>query len=176
MVERKYTPYVPAEKKFPELTQRQKLQLFDIEPSSSQGLEQRPCRVILNDDQVFDNVYIAEAKPYIKHWGAWPEDDPGKKSLDITKVKDISSSPNRLPAFLSNKLYSAGESVMGGLFFTILFSDASEQAYEYGGALDFITLPDDKTFSDISDVVPHKGHEKENKLVGPDFYWCLYDK
>lgn len=174
MITRKYTPYTPAVKMFPILTDAQKLQLFGVQPSISQGLEQRPCRVTLNDGEIFNNVYIAEANSYIKYWGVWPEDDPGKKALDISKVVDIAPSPNRLPAFLANKLYSAGESSMGGLTFIILFSDNSEQAYEYGGALDFVTLPGNKNFSDIVDVIPNRGSKRENKLKSPDFYWCLY--
>lgn len=176
MDERKYTPYTPADKEFPKLTEAQKSQLSNIEPSLSLGLEQRACRVVLTDGQVFNNVYIVEAGAYIKNWGAWPEDDPGKKSLDISKVVTIEASPNRFPAHFSNKLYSSGESSMGGIIFSILFSDGSEQVYEYGNALDFITLPQGKVLSDIADVIPHKGREVENKLKSPDFYWCLYSK
>lgn len=176
MVTRTYTPYFPGEKSFPKLTERQKMELFDIQPSVCDELEQRPCRVVLEGGEVVNNVCIAEAETYIKLWGVWPEDDPGKKAVDISKVVDIKESPNRLPAYLSNKLYSAGETAMGGIIFTVLFADESEQVYEYGNALDFIDLPEGKTVSDIIDVIPHKGRESANKLLGPEFYWCLYDK
>lgn len=176
MVERTYTPLVIENRSYPKLTEAQKLQLFEIQPSISYGLEQRPCRVILDDGQVFNNAIIAESKSYIKFVGIWPEDDPGKKALDISRVVAIEPSPNRLPAYLSNKLYSAGETTMGGVIFTVIFSDGSEQVYEYGNALDFINLPEDKTFSDIIDVIPHKGRDTENKLRGLDFFWCLFEK
>ena len=78
MANRRYTPYVPGDKSYPKLTQAQKEQLFNIHPSISDGLEQRPTRVVLDNNQIFNNVYIVEAEEYIKSWGVWPEDDPGK--------------------------------------------------------------------------------------------------
>jgi hypothetical protein len=176
MEKQKYTPYVPKKRNYPKLTEEQKLKLFNLQPSQSGELQLWPCRVVLKNGEVFDNVYITEAKTYFKQWGVWPEDDPGKKSIDISSVVNIEPSPNRLPAYLANKLYSAGESGMGFSVFKVVFSDNSEQVYVMGNAIDFLKLPPGKEMTDIIDVKSHEGREEKNKLEGLEFFWGLFEE
>ena len=176
MVERKYTPFTLSERGYSELTESQKLQLFDIQSSQSNELQLWPCRVVLKNGKSFDNVYIVEAKKYINQWGIWPEDDPNKKSIAISDVDCIEESPNRLPAYFANKMYTAGETGMGYIIFTIQFSDGSEKTYIGGNAIDFIELPADKIMSDIIDVKPHEGRKGIEQFKSSEFFWCLFDK
>ena len=104
----------------------------------------------------------------------WPEDDPGKKSIDIRDVADIKDSPSRLPVQFARKLYEAGESGMGYTVFTVSFSDGSHQAYVTGNAIDFIEYPDGQTPATVVDVLPHVGRADPNQRNGPDYFWCLY--
>jgi hypothetical protein len=113
-------------------------------------------------------------QPYIKHWGAFPEDDSGKQSVQIEDVSEIEESPSRLPAKIANKIYEAGESGMGYCVFTLVFSDDSTQAYITGNAVDFVPLPTSKVTEDIEDVLPHEGRQAENQMRGLRYYWCIY--
>lgn len=174
MTDRKYTPYVLVEKKYPKLPEHLKTKLFDIEPSVSNGSKMWPCEVVLDNGDKCDCVYIMDADDYIRSWGVWPEDDPGKECVDILRVKDIRPSLNRLPVYLANKLYSSGESGMGYMVFTLLFSDNSSQAYVAGNAIDFVSLPVGKKMEDIVDVIPHRDRNLKNKVESPKYFWCLY--
>ena len=181
MVDRTFTPYEPGEKQYPKLTSDQILQLENIQPSVSSGCRLWPCMVLLSNNQKLDYVCIANAQEYIKYWGAWPEDDPGKTSIDIRDIKKISSSKNRLPKNFVDKLNSAGESGMGFLVYRVLFSDNSDYIFMAGGVVDFIVLPENKSISDIVDVEPLNHDEVSdlqnlNKLDYSNYQWCLFSE
>ena len=94
--------------------------------------------VALADGTELACVYVADRKPYIRHWGIYPEDDRGKRSVSITQVRQIRDSPNLLPAALADDLYRAGESGMGYTVLTVEFKDSTRCAYLTGNAVDFI--------------------------------------
>jgi hypothetical protein len=59
-------------RRYPPLSFELAKQLLTIEATG--GLY-RPCVVTLQDGTVLDRVYLAEAQPWFRHWGVWPEDD-----------------------------------------------------------------------------------------------------
>ena len=65
------------------------LQLVRIAPSVHHGLEYRPCRVTLKNGAVIERVYVVPAREYHEVLGVWPEEDEGKKAIDIAEVADI---------------------------------------------------------------------------------------
>lgn len=174
MTTQKFTPYQPKEKDYPSLTKKQFHQLAEIEPSNIGEVNLKPCKVTLNSGENIDNVFIAEAKNYIKYWGAWPEDDPGKNSIAITDVAEIMATPNRLPLHIVEEIYTWGETRMGGVDFILEFSDGANQAYRCGNIFDFLQLPTGKTMLDVVSVRP-LGRKLDNDfLSSSEFYWCLY--
>jgi len=138
-------------------------------------MEYFPCRVTLRSGETLDCVYVVPALPYVKIWGVWPEDDPGKLSVRIENVVDIDESPNRLPVAIADQIYRAGESCMGGCYFTLHFRDGTAQAYGAGGAVDFVSLPIGQKAQDIVRVEPHAGRNEPGLRIGLTYHWCLFD-
>ena len=135
----------------------------------------RPCIVTLQDGSVQDRVYLAEAEPWFRRWGVWPEDDSGKLSIDIRNVVAIADSPSRLPPQAANALYDAGESGMGYTLFTVAFADGSSVPFVSGNAIDFIDYPPGQSRDTVVNVVPHAGRDAPAIRQAPLYYWCLYD-
>ena len=133
-----------------------------------------PCRATLVDGSEIDYVYLAEASVWYKRWGVWPEEDDGKRSLDLMLVDSLKDSPSRLPAEFAQQLYSAGESGVGYTIFTVEFSDGSKQAYHAGGAIDFVRYPLGQGPETVTTVYPHEGRT-DNPVGVPDYLWCLYN-
>lgn len=147
-----------------------------VEPSrDGPALEYRPCRVVLNHGHVIDRVYVIEAMAYIRTWGVWPDEDPGKHGISIDDVASIEESPARLPARLANKMYAAGESAMGGCIFTLILNDGRRIVCGTGGAVDVPGLPVNVTPDLIVDLLPHEGR-LQPYMPPPNYYWCLYSK
>src|SRR5258708_7664060 len=119
-----------------------------------------PCAATLKSGDELSCVYICEATNWYLHWGVWPEDDPGKRSLDILQIARIAPSRFALPARFANKLYAAGESGMGYMFFTVVFKDGTTVPYLTGNAVDFVTCPEGKSASDVADVLPGVGWDR----------------
>jgi hypothetical protein len=172
--QKRRTKYIPGHREYPELNEELSRELSLVPESDDHGLIYKPCLVTLSDGNIIDHVYIVNANSYIKVWGAWPEDAKGKTWIDIRQVIRIRESPTRLPAQFANQLYRAGESVMGGCIFTVIFFDGTQQVYCTGNAVDFIPYPDGKTPSDVYSVIPHQGRDATKMLFGSDYYWCLY--
>ena len=145
-----------------------------IIPSTHLGLDYYPCIVTLRDGRRIDYVYVVEQESYIRVWGVYPEEDPGKASIPISEVADLSESPSRLPPALANKLYRAGESGMGYFIFTVVLDDGLECAYTSGSAVDFIFIPERYTNHNIRDVLPHKRRGSPSMQEDPKYYWCIY--
>ncbi len=166
--------------RFPQLDTNLLAALSEIEPSRLYDQLLYPCQVVLRDNRRVDRVYVAEAKAYIKHWGVWPEDDRGKRSIPVNDVISLSESPSRLPAVLANKLYVAGESSMGGCIFTVVLNDGRRLVCTTGNAVDFLDFPPDVAPSMVVDVLPHErqrspgGSAMKATIVGAPYYWCLY--
>lgn len=148
--------------------------LKGIEPSGGRELLYYPCRAILKSGEAFDAVYIVAEKPYMKHWGVYPENDHGKRWIKMEDIAEVGESPIRLPAQFANEIYRNGESGMGYTIFTIVFADGSRQAYGMGNAVDFIRYPNGKGPKDIVAVIPHEGRNDPTRVDGAEYYWCLY--
>lgn len=161
-------------RRYPSISKALHVKLVRIIPSTHFGLDYHPCIATLKDGRKIDYVYVVEQESYIRVWGVYPEDDPGKASVPVNEVADLSESPSRLPAALANKLYEAGESGMGYYIFTVVFADGLECAYTSESAVDFILIPEGYTNHDITDVLPHKGRGSPGMQGTPDYYWCIY--
>jgi hypothetical protein len=134
-----------------------------------------PCSVVLNDGTVKDRVYVVEAGPWFRDWGVWPEDDRGKRSVDIRTVTSINDSLSRLPARFADELYRAGESGMGYTIFTVRFRDGSSIVVATGNAVDFIDYPEGQSPETVVGVLPHVGRNDPHLRSGPEYWWCLYE-
>jgi hypothetical protein len=169
-----FKPYKPSLKEYPELSEDLESQLSVIEPSHDNGIKYYPCVVTLDDNSIVDGVYIVNAQEYINIWGVWPDEDSGKREVDLKRVIKIENSRNRLPPHIADEIYTAGESGMGYCVFTLLFNDGSRHAYVTGNAVDFIQYPNGKSSGDIKRVLPHEGRDKADENSHFDYYWCLY--
>jgi hypothetical protein len=132
-----------------------------------------PCRVTLRDGRILDTVYIEPEMPYLRWWGVYPEDDRGKRFVQVEDVVKVEDSPTRLPAQFANQIYDHGESGMGYTIFTVVFSDGERQVCITGNAVDFIRYPSGKGPNDVLSVLPYKGRNSQ-QVGAPDWYWCLY--
>lgn len=155
---------------FPRLSAKLARQLEAVE--QTEGLYY-PCCVTLKDGRELDHVFLAENSRWIAQWGIWPQDDHGKRSLDLNEVESLHSSPSRLPAKFAEQLYSEGESGMGYTIFTVVFADGVRQAYHAGNAIDFIRYPPGQGPQTVAAVFPHQGRA-EPTVAAPEYYWCLY--
>src|SRR5262245_17305937 len=124
-----WTDYSPGPKAYPELPTALREQLALIQPSRDQFMTYHPCAVVLADGSIHERVYVQDAQTYISVWGVWPDDDSGKKSIDISQVVAIRESIERLPPSIADRIYQAGESGMGYTVFKLVFRDGSTQAY-----------------------------------------------
>ncbi|HTS34236.1 MAG TPA: hypothetical protein VMH04_01115 [Candidatus Solibacter sp.] len=150
--------------------------LKSIEPSRDGELLYYPCRVVLKSGEACDTVYIVAEKPYIRHWGVYPENDPGKRWIRMEDVASVAESPTRLPAQFANELYKRGESGMGYTIFTVVFADGRLQACASGNAIDFIRYPTGKGPKDVVAVLPHEGRRDDSLVKSPEWYWCIYSE
>jgi hypothetical protein len=158
--------------KYPRLNAVLRRQLARVE--SADGLS-FPCSVRLKNGSLVERVYLASAAEWFVQWGVWPEDDPGKRSINIRDVVSISDSQVRLPARFAAELYAAGESGMGYCIFTVIFEDGSRQAYVTGNAVDFVDYPQGQSPATVAKVLPHVGRGDPNLRNGPEYHWCLFD-
>jgi hypothetical protein len=147
-------------------------ELGRVEPSVSDGMRYAPCRVQLRSGVVADRVYVVEAESYIRYWGVWPWEDEGKNYVPLQDVTAIEESLYRMPAQLANKMYAAGESAMGGCFFSLLLRGGDRVSYSCGNAIDFVGLPADVSWSDVVDLVPHERAADAHGCM--DYGWSLY--
>jgi hypothetical protein len=156
-----------------QITEEQKSQLLKVAPSIDGIIEYRPCQVTLKNGATFDNVYVQEEQSYLKMWGVFPNADPGKRYLLIEEVLKIRESPNRLRPELANKLYQAGESGMGYLFYKLVFNNWQAIDVCTGNAVDFVPLPEGLSSENIMEVLPHQA-SREDFVTAPLYYWCLF--
>jgi hypothetical protein len=150
--------------------------LKSIEPSRDGELVYYPCRTVLKSGEAFDTVYIVPEKPYVKHWGVYPENDRGKRWIRIEDIAEVQESTTRLPAQFANEIYRNGESGMGYTIFTVVFADGVRQACATGNAVDFIQYPLGKGPKDVVAVIPHGGRRGDSLVNSPEWYWCLYSE
>jgi hypothetical protein len=128
----------------------------------------------LRDGRVVERAYVIDAQSYISTWGAWPDDDSGKHSLDVAEVIRLEESPHRLPPDIADRIYRAGESGMGYTIFTIVFRDGTEQAYVSGNAVDFISYPSGQSAGSIAQVLLHQGRADTALTEHSPYCWCLF--
>ena len=159
-------------RRYPSLNANLRRQLANI--ASADGVA-FPSSVKLKDGTLRERVYLASAAEWFVQWGVWPEDDPGKRSIDIRDVVSISDSQVRLPARFAAELYAAGESGMGYCIFTVMFDDGSRQAYATGNAVDFVDYPQGQSPATVAKVLPHVGRGDPSLRNGPEYHWCLFD-
>lgn len=175
MVKRTYTEVEPSERTFPKLSARLRDELFEIPSSQYYRLQMWPCAVTSICGTVSQNVLVAEAASYLEHWGAWPDELRGATaSLKADDVQSIAESPNRLPAFFANRVYTAGETSMGSHEFAVIFSDGTKYAYKAGGCVDFVLLPEGKSMVDLVDVSPGDTGNCDGEGELPFYTWCLF--
>jgi hypothetical protein len=148
--------------------------ILAVEPSRDGKLVYRPCCVELEGGDLVDRVYFAEAFTWHKHWGIWPEDDPGKIAFSIDSVKRIFSSPSRLPVLLANTLYRGGETSMGGISFALVLRDGRRIPVLTGNAVDFPQYPPEVEPSDIVDVIHGYNEISVSRISSAEYSWCLY--
>lgn len=177
--------YIPVEmenRTYPNLTGRLRSQWKAVRKSCNRTIPTlvtcyRPCQVTLDDGAVVDEVYVMHAQEYIDIWGIWPDQDRGKREIDLSRVVEISESPSRLPPKIANEIYKAGESGMGWCVFTLVFKDGARQEVASGNAVDFVKLPAGKRMTDIVKVLPHEGgRDAANESASLDYHWCLFGK
>jgi hypothetical protein len=158
---------------YPALPDKLREDLKTMTPSLDGDLTYWPCAARMKDGTVLGCVYVVPEGPYIKQWGVYPQQDPGKSHISLLDVDALAESPMRLPAQFANKLYRSSESGMGCTIFTVVFADGYQQAYGTGNAVDFIRYPEGKGQSDVVDVLAHEG--RHSKPVScPEYYWCLF--
>jgi hypothetical protein len=146
--------------------------LSKVQPSWDGTLAYYPCKVVLKDGTVFDNVYIQPEHAWVDHWGYYPEKP---REFSIEDVGEVGDSPMRLPAQFATELYLHGESGgMGYTIFAVVFADGHRQAWGGGNAVDFIRYPAEKGPDDVMQVIPHEGRRDPNITTRPDYYVCLY--
>jgi hypothetical protein len=159
----------------PKLPERLKHNLNALTPSRDRDLTYWPCAARLKTGTVLSCVYVVAERPYLKYWGVYPEQDPGKSCVSIADVDALEESPCRLPARFANKLYKSGESGMGYVIFTVVFTNGHHKAYMTGNAVDFIHYPEGLGATDVIDVLPHTGRDA-GPIEGPEYYWCLFSE
>jgi hypothetical protein len=169
-----WTEYRPGRRVYPDLTPEQAAQLERVPAARRGDVAYRPCELTLRDASVIARAYILDASTYIRWWGAWPGDDRAKTEVDISDVVSIRECPDRLPVRFADVLYTAGESSMGGVVFTLVFAGGLRQVYETGNLVDFIPYPFRLSPRDIVSVEPHNGRGAPNRLQGLSYSWCLY--
>jgi len=160
---------------YPKLPEAIAAQILCLDPSGgTYDPVYFPCAVTLKSGDQLPCVYICEASKWFRFWGVWPEGDFAKSSVDILQVASVMPSEFALPARFANKLYAEGESGMGYTIFTVVFKDGSTVPYGTGNAIDFVTYPEGKGASDVADVLPHTGRERNDFMMCPEYTWCLY--
>jgi hypothetical protein len=158
-------------RKYPTLPQELKRQLQRVTPTD--GLYY-PCKVTLASGGAVDCVYFAEAERWFRTWGVWPDEDSGKRWLDVGDVRAIEESPSRLPPKFADQLYEAGESGMGYTLFIVCFRDGTTVPFGTGNAIDFIRYPPGQSPETVARVIPHAGRGDRRLESTPEYYWCLY--
>jgi len=148
--------------------------LKTIEPSRDGELTYYPCRAVLKSGEACDTVCIVAEKLYVKHYGLYPENCPGKRWIRMEDIAELQESPIRLPAQFANEIYRNGESRMGYRIFTVVFADGVRQKSD--NAVDFIRYPLGKGPKDVVAVIPHEDGREDPLVRSPECYWCLYSE
>jgi hypothetical protein len=130
----------------------------------------------LRDGSWVEHVYFAEAESWYLNWGAWPDEDAGKRWVDLTEVVAVDRSPDRLPPEFERVIDEAGESGMGYSLFSVQFADGTSAAYCTGNAVDFIPYPDGQSEATVAGVLPHAGRNDPDLRYGLDYAWCLFSR
>lgn len=161
------------DRRFPLLTEALAIQLSAIPQTDDLYY---PCIATLRDGAVLDCVYLAEARPWFRAWGVWPQEDAAKRFIDLNEVVALSDSPSRLPPRFANELYRSGESGMGYTIFTVRFRDGSSMAVSTGNAVDFVDFPPGQSPQTITAVFPHVGRDDPGLRPAPHYRWCLFER
>lgn len=109
-----------------------------------------PCAVTLIDGTVYERAYCNYHARY-SDAGDW---------INPENVAEIRESPYRLPVHLARKLYAAGESGMGYLFYRLQFRSQPDVVFLGGNyRFDFPDLPEEYDMRDVVDLKPHDGRD-----------------
>ena len=94
---------------------------------------------------------------------------------DLFSIKD---SPSRLPVRFANELYRAGETGMGYLLFTIVFSWWPRRECVALGTVGFVDYPRWRGPSAVKAVPPHVGsrRKKKHRLRQLESHFCVFSK
>jgi hypothetical protein len=159
--------------RYPKLSAELTRQLEAIEPSVLGGVKYYPCAVWSADNSRDDCVYIMEETGYFRRWGIWPEDDHAKRHIDVSLIRSVAASPNRLPVEFADRIYDAGESGMGFYAFSLRFRNGLRQTFLTGDAVEFLPFPSNLRPADVVDVTTHAGAPVEY-LTGLEYSWGLH--
>lgn len=140
------------------------------------GLKASIGSAVLDNGEVAECVYFADAACYIGVWGVWPEEDPGKRGLDWRRVRSVRRSAHALPPELE---VDDSEVAMGGVAFEVAFADGTRFSCATGNATDFLALPRGYLASDVistraitfEDI--DEGRIGQPQFCGAKYYWCL---
>src|SRR5262249_22075950 len=113
---------------------------------------------------------------YLDTWGSPPGGYRGDYEIDFGEIVEIDDSPRRLPPHLANVLYEAGESAMGGCYFTLVTRSGLRIPCSTGNFVDFLDLPDGVAPIDIVRVEPHADDARtaSNPAHTPEIKWSIY--
>lgn len=127
-----------------------------------------PCRLILKDGKVVPRVICFE-----EHRGftsnSWIHPD---------SISLIEPTPERMPAPLASKLYSAGESGMGYEIFRMEMKDGTSHIFVTNNIVDYPDYPEGYEDKDVAEVYPHEGREQSRYGYRRDrnFVWYFFVK
>jgi hypothetical protein len=161
---------------FPKLSFHLKTQLETIEPG---GIQSRyyPCLARLHDGTEVDRVYVV-SEEYVG--GGYTGPDQYQPQIRVADVASLTESPSRLPAKFASELHKAGESGMGYIVFTVVFSKwlglfpCRRDFVTSSATVDFIEYPPGRGVGDIVSVSPHVGRRDAGYHPGPKYSWCIF--
>ena len=153
-----------------------RLQLTEVRPSMGLfGIKYRPCEVTLKDGSIDHHVYVQEQQKWLDVWGVDPEDDPGKRSIEIDSVAEIRESPARIPAVFADEIYAAFPLGREEAVFQLVLDDGRVITCRTGDAIDFLRWPAGVEPRQVVGVRTDVGnHRPDADIVNADFAWCLY--
>lgn len=137
-----------------------------------------PCAAAeLDDGSVEECVVFIESTdeptPYLDLF-----DVPAKRLVPCARLRRISSSPKKLPAFFEQMMDEHGETHMGGMVVNFVLRDGTKFGHAQGSASSaFVTMPGGHAPEEIVDVefLGDPGVVQVTpSLSGPDWKYCAF--
>lgn len=136
-----------------------------------------PCAVEQADGTYWPCVLFVEKEVYHNSYrGTYGMADP---FLDVRSVVSVLPSPYKTPIPIEKRMYSHGETHMGGFVVTFLLKDGTRFFHSGGDFCEFVGVPPGYVPDDIVDVVfeqDPKISDQVNHLTAPDWKWCVFER